>query len=169
MDTAKEIAKEIAALKEENKLLGLERERARFDAAILLSLAYVVDPVLVLRALRDNNATTEECTALHYLSAKITRTDRPGDLINAIRRVLHYEGTAARGTPAAAAAIRAGLGDATARIESQHAEMDALRARAEAAEAELKRLRAEKDTPLAQHLDRQGFAPVETEDTEPIA
>ena len=82
-----------------------ERERARVDACLMLSLAWALDAPMLIGACFINGAYTAEIDALRGLCETTIAADRPGDLLAAIRRVLHHEATAVRGSPACVAAV----------------------------------------------------------------
>lgn len=85
-----------------------ERERARVDACLMLSLAWATDAPMLIGACSINGMSTAEIDALRGLCETTIAADRPGDLLAAIRRVLHHEATAVRGSAACVAAVVAG-------------------------------------------------------------
>lgn len=85
-----------------------ERERARVDACLMLSLVWAIDAPGLIAACSANGMFTAEIDALRGLCQTTIDADRPGDLLAAIRRVLHNEGTAVRGSAACVAAVVAG-------------------------------------------------------------
>ncbi len=99
-DAAEQRAEALAA---EVARLRAERELAQVDACLMLAMAWRLAPMTL------TGATVAEIDALRGLAQATIAADRPGDLLAAIRRVLHNEGTAVRGSAACVAAVAAGL------------------------------------------------------------
>ena len=108
-DRAEAAEQRAAAAEAEVVRVRAERELAQVDACLMLALVWAIDAPGIVGACSANGMSTAETDALRGLCRSTIAADRPGDLIAAIRRVLHHEGTAVRGSAACVAAVAAGL------------------------------------------------------------